>query len=271
MKLKDKVVIITGASSGIGKSLAEEFAKRGANLVLGARHFVNLCTITQKLEHDYHIKAVAVQCDVTIEEDCQLLIKQTLVTFEKIDILINNAGISMRALFNDVDVNVLKSVMDVNFWGAVYCTKFALPEILKTQGSIVGVSSIAGYKGLPGRTGYSASKFAMNGFLDALREENMKTGVHIMTACPGFTASNIRNTALDKDGEEQRESTLNEEKMMTSEAVAKIIADGVEKRARTLIMTGEGKLTVLIGKFFPKLLDKLVYNKMAKERNSLLK
>ena len=271
MKLNDKIVVITGASSGIGKSLAEEFAKRGANLILGARHFVNLCTITQKLEQVYKIKAVAVQCDVTVEADCELLIKQALLTFGRIDVLINNAGISMRALFNDTDVKVLKSVMDVNFWGTVYCTKFALPEILKTQGSIVGVSSIAGYKGLPGRTGYSASKFAMNGFLDALRVENLKTGVHILTACPGFTASNIRNTALNKEGHSQKESTLNEEKMMSSDMVAKIIADGVEKRKRTLIMTGQGKLTVLISKFFPKLLDKLVFNVMAKERDSLLK
>jgi short-subunit dehydrogenase len=271
MRLNDKVIIITGASSGIGKSLAIEFAKRGANLVLGARHFVNLCTITQQLEQQYKIKAVAVQCDVTIEADCELLIKQALVTFEKIDILVNNAGISMRALFYDADVNVLKSVMDVNFWGMVYCTKYVLPEILKTKGSIVGISSIAGYKGLPGRSGYSASKFAMNGFLDALRVENLKTGIHILTACPGFTASNIRNTALDKEGNQQRESTLNEESMMTSDEVAKIIADGVENRSRTLIMTGQGKLTVLISKFFPKLLDKLVYNTLAKERNSLLK
>lgn len=271
MTFSDKVIVITGASSGIGKSLANEFAKRGASLVLGARHFVNLCAITQKLEQEYPIKAVAVQCDVTIQEDCKVLINQAMVTFGKVDVLVNNAGISMRALFKDADLKVLKSVMDVNFWGTVYCTKYAMPELLKTQGVIVGVSSIAGYKGLPGRTGYSASKFAMNGFLDALRVENLKTGVHVLTACPGFTASNIRNTALDKEGHEQRESTLNEEKMMSSEAVARRIVKGVEKRKRTLIMTGEGKLTVLIGKFFPKLLDKLVYNKLAKERNSLLR
>src|ERR1700743_1269288 len=138
MRLNDKIVVITGASSGIGKSLAEEFAKRGANLVLGARHFVNLCAITQRLEELYKIKAVAVQCDVTLEEDCKVLINQAMVTFGKIDVLVNNAGISMRALFKDTDLKVLKSVMDVNFWGTVYCTKYAMPEILKTQGVIVG-------------------------------------------------------------------------------------------------------------------------------------
>lgn len=271
MKLKDKVVIITGASSGIGKSLAFEFARRGANLVLGARQYVTLCQLSEELEKQYAIKAVAVKCDVSIEEDCVALIKQAVSTFGHIDILINNAGISMRALFADVELDVLKTLMDVNFWGTVYCTKYALPEILKTKGSIVGVSSIAGYKGLPGRTGYSASKFAINGFLDALRVENLKTGVHVMTACPGFTASNIRNTALAKDGSQQGESSMHEEKMMTSEEVARIIAHGVENRSRTLIMTGQGKLTVALSKFIPGVLDKLVYNVFRKEKDPLLK
>jgi short-subunit dehydrogenase len=271
MKLKDKIVIITGASSGIGKSLAFEFARRGANLVLGARQYAELCHITRELEKQYNIKALAVRCDVSAEADCVSLIKQAVSTFGHIDVLVNNAGISMRALFADVELSVLKTLMDVNFWGTVYCTKYALPEILKTKGSIVGVSSIAGYKGLPGRTGYSASKFAMNGFLDSLRVENLKTGVHVMTACPGFTASNIRNTALAKDGSQQGESSMHEEKMMTSDEVARMIADGVEKRSRTLIMTGQGKLTVTLSKFIPGILDKLVYNVFTKEKDPLLK
>lgn len=271
MKLKDKVVIITGASSGIGKSLAYEFARRGANLVLGARQYVSLCEICDDLQKQFPVKAIAVQCDVSIEEDCAQLVKQAITTFDRIDILINNAGISMRALFNDVDIDVLKTLMDVNFWGTVYCTKYALPEILKTKGSVVGVSSIAGYKGLPGRTGYSASKFAMNGFLDSLRVENLKTGVHVLTACPGFTVSNIRNTALAKDGSQQGESSLDEQKMMSSDEVARLIADGVEKRSRTLIMTSEGKLAVTLSKLIPGILDKLVYNKFTKEKDPLLK
>jgi short-subunit dehydrogenase len=271
MKLNNKIVIITGASSGIGKSLAIECAKRGANVVLAARQYVTLCEIAQDLEKQYNIKALAVQCDVAIEGDCEQLVKQTVTTFGKIDVLINNAGISMRALFQDADLKVLKSLMDVNFWGTVYCTKYALPEILKTKGSIVGISSIAGYKGLPGRTGYSASKFAMNGFLDSLRVENLKTGVHVLTACPGFTTSNIRNTALAKDGSQQGESSMDENKMMSSEEVATIIADGIENRSRTLIMTTQGKLTVAISKFLPAFLDKMVYNVFAKEKNPLLK
>ncbi|MDT3405565.1 SDR family oxidoreductase [Mucilaginibacter terrae] len=271
MSLNNKVIIITGASSGIGKALAYELASRGANLVLGARQFVTLCEITSDIQKQFNVKALAVQCDVTVEDDCALLVKQAKLTFNRVDVLINNAGISMRALFQDLDLQVLKSLMDVNFWGTVYTTKHALPEILKTQGSIVGVSSIAGYKGLPGRTGYSASKFAMNGFLDALRVENLKTGVHIMTACPGFTASNIRNTALNKDAKQQGESSLEEDKMMTAEEVAKAIAKGLENRSRTLVLTGQGKLTVFLSKFFPAWLDKLVYNVFAKEKDPLLK
>ncbi|HVW13860.1 MAG TPA: SDR family oxidoreductase [Mucilaginibacter sp.] len=271
MKLNDKVVIITGASSGIGKALAIEFAKRGASLVVSARQYVALCELTDSLIKEYGIKAVAVQCDVSVEDDCEHLVKQTILTFGRIDVLINNAGLSMRALFKDVDLKVLKTLMDVNFWGTVYCTKYALPHLLKSQGSLVGVSSIAGYKGLPGRSGYSASKFAMNGFLDVLREENLKKGLHVLTACPGFTASNIRSTALAKDGSRQGESHMEEGKMMTAEEVAKRIADGVENRTRTLIMTTQGKLTVLLSKFVPGLLDKLVYNTFAKEKDSLLK
>jgi len=271
MNFKNKVVVITGASSGIGKACAEEFASRGANLVLAARQYVNLCEIAAALENTYGIKAVAVQVDVSKEEDCQLLISQAVSTFGKIDVLLNNAGISMRALFAELDLAVLKNLMDVNFWGTVYCSKYALPEILKTKGSIVGVSSIAGYRGLPGRTGYSASKFAMNGFMESLRTELLHSGVHVMVACPGFTASNIRVTALAKDGQAHGETSMEEGKMMTAEVVAKNIVDGIAARKRTLVMTAQGKLTVLLNKLLPSLADRLVFKHFTKEKNALIK
>ena len=271
MNLKNKTVIITGASSGIGKSCAEQFAKKGANLVLGARQYVTLCEVAQDLEKRYGIRAIAVQCDVSIESDCKDLIDQANNSFKRIDVLINNAGISMRALFKDLDLLVLKNLMDVNFWGAVYCTKYALPELLKNQGSVVGVSSIAGYRGLPGRTGYSASKFALNGFLESLRVENLKTGLHVMIASPGFTASNIRNVALAKDGTSQGETSMDEAKMMSSDQVAEIIVKGVEQRKRSLVMTAQGKLTVFLNKILPAWLDGLVYNHFTKEKDPLIK
>jgi short-subunit dehydrogenase len=271
MNLKGKTIIITGASSGIGKALAEELAKRGANLVLGARKYVTLCEITASLKAKYAIKAIAVQADISRESDCEELIKQTITTFGGIDILINNAGLSMRALFNDLDLSVLRNLMDVNYWGTVYCTKFALPEILKTKGSIVAVSSIAGYRGLPGRTGYSSSKFAMNGFMEALRTELLKTGVHVMVACPGFTTSNIRVAALSKDGAAHGETSMEEGEMMSAEEVAMRISDGIVDRKRTLIMTKQGKLAVWMNKLFPAITDKKVYELFTKEKNALVK
>ncbi len=161
--------------------------------------------------------------------------------------------------------------MDVNFWGTVYCTKYALPEILKTKGSIIGVSSIAGYRGLPGRTGYSSSKFAMNGFMESLRTELLKTGVHVMVACPGFTTSNIRVAALSKDGAAHGETSMEEGKMMSAEEVAARISDGILKRKRTLIMTRQGKLAVWMNKLFPAFTDKKVFELFAKEKNPLIR
>lgn len=271
MSLKGKIVVITGASSGIGKALAEEMAKRGANIVLAARKYVTLCELAAVLEKQYKVRVLAVQTDVSREEDCEMLIKQTALTFGKIDILINNAGLSMRALFKDTDLDVLKNLMDVNFWGSVYCTKYALPEILKTEGSIVAVSSIAGYRGLPGRTGYSASKFAMNGFMESLRTELLKTGVHVMVACPGFTASNIRVAALAKDGVAHGETSMEETQMMSAEEVAVRIIEGIVQRKRTLVMTRQGKMAVLVNKLFPAFADKKVYALFAREKNSLIK
>ena len=173
--------------------------------------------------------------------------------------------------FSEVDLKVLKELMDINFWGAVYCTKYAMNEILKNKGSIVGISSIAGYKGLPGRTGYSASKFAMNGFLESLRTENLKTGIHVMIVCPGYTASNIRKTALNKEGKAQGETPFDESKLMSAEEVADNIVKGVMKRKRTIILTMQGKLTVFANKFFPAFLDKIVYRVVAKEKDSPFK
>ncbi|MCX7697813.1 MAG: SDR family oxidoreductase [Bacteroidales bacterium] len=269
MKFTNKVVVITGASSGIGKALAELFLNElEARVVLFARSEEKMLEVVNNHPNE---RWMIVKGDVTREEDCQRLIHMTVERFNKIDVLINNAGISMRALFEDVDLAVLKKLMDVNFWGTVYCTKFALPYLLKSRGSVVGVSSIAGYQGLPARTGYSASKFAMHGFLNTLRIETMKEGLHVMIACPGFTASNIRFSALTADGTVQGDTPLKEEKLMTPEEVARKIAKGINKRRREVIMTTQGKLTVFLGKFFPSLVDRLVYHHMKKEQNSPLK
>ena len=177
----------------------------------------------------------------------------------------------MRAMFRDLDLSVIKSLMDVNFWGTVFCTKYALPWLLKSKGSVVGVISIAGFKGLPARTGYSASKFAIYGFLDTLRVEHLHDGLHVMIFAPGFTSSNIRNVALVADGTRQGETPRDEEKMMSAEAVAKRLAKGIKKRKSQIILTPIGKLTVFLNKFFPRLVDRLEYDYMKREPNSPLK
>ncbi|MBE0639230.1 MAG: SDR family oxidoreductase [Bacteroidales bacterium] len=269
-RFDDKVVVITGASSGIGKALVYEFAVRGAKVVAAARSLDNLTILKTDL-FSAGKEILIVQTDVTIENECRQLIEKTIEKFEKIDVLINNAGISMRALFNELDTTVIRKLMEVNFWGTVYCSKFALPHLQKSKGSLVGVSSIAGYKGLPGRTGYSASKFAMQGLLEVIRIENLKKDLHVLIACPGFTASNIRKTALAADGTQQGESPRDEGKMMSAEEVARHIAEAIGKRKRSLILTSQGKITVLLNKFFPAMLDKMVYNHMAKEINSPFK
>lgn len=264
-----KTVVITGASSGIGEALAREYARRGFNLVLAARSIDKLEMLTSELKSS---DVLCVKTDVSLEEDCRHLINEAVAKFGGIDILINNAGISMRAIFEDVDLRVIRELMDVNFWGTVYCTKYALPYLLKVKGSVVGIISIAGHIGMPGRTGYSASKYAVRGFLDALRVENLRKGLHVLVVAPGFTQSNIRKVALIADGSKQGETPRDEDKMMTADRVAEIIAKGVDRKKRSLVLTFvEGKLTVFLSKWLPSLIDKLSYNHIAKEPNSPFK
>jgi short-subunit dehydrogenase len=165
----------------------------------------------------------------------------------------------MHSLFDDADTDVIRKMMDVNFMGVVYCTKEALPYIIQQKGTIVGVSSTAGYRGLPGRSGYSASKFALQGWLESLRTELWDSGVHVMWVSPGFTASNIRNAALDGHGIGQGKSPMDESRLMSAETCAKYILSAIEKRKRVLVLTFTGKLTVFLNKFFPSLADKLVH------------
>ncbi len=262
----NKVVIITGASSGIGEALAREFAGLGARVVLAARNAAKLKELAAQIPD-----ALAVKCDVSQEADCQRLIAATVDRFGGIDVLVCNAGISMRAVLDDVETDVLRRLMDVNFWGTVYCVKAALPWLQKSRGSIVGVSSVAGLHGLPGRTGYSASKWAMTGFLETVRIENLRRGVHVMVACPGFTATNVRFSALTADGSAQGETPREEGKMMTAEQVARCIVKGVRKRKRLLLMEWEGRATHFIKKFAPRFLDRMFYLVMSREPDSPLK
>ena len=264
-----KVAIVTGASSGIGLATATLLAKYQAKVVLAARSEDKLDEVRKDLSQ--YTEVISVKTDVSVEDDCLNLIDQTVKKFGRIDILINNAGISMRAMFKDLDLNVIRRLMDVNFWGTVYCTKYALPYLLESKGSIVGVISTAGYKGLPGRTGYSASKFAINGFLDTLRSEHLYDGLHVMIYAPGFTASNIRKTALMADGSQQGETPREEGKMMTSERVAEIMLNHIRKRSRRATLTFTSKLLLMLTRLFPIMTDHMEYWYMDREPDSPFK
>ncbi len=262
--MKDKVVIITGGNSGIGKALAFEFGSKGSKIVITGRNMKALQETENELKAK-NIEVLSIQADVTQMADNKRMTEQTLQHFGKIDILINNAGISMRAFFEEVDVEVIKQVMDINFFGAIYATKCCLPAIIQQKGSVIGISSIAGYRGLPARVGYSASKFALQGFLESLRSEMIDKGVHVLTACPYYTTSNIRFRSLTKDGTVQNDSPRDEKEMMSAEECARQIYNATVSRKKILVLTFMGKLTVLLNKLFPSFMDKMVLNFIKKE------
>ncbi len=253
----NKVVVITGGSEGIGKALIDALIPLGAKIATCGRNQDKLYNL--QVQYSNHLLHTVV-ADVSRYDDCRHFIQSTLQTYGRIDILINNAGVSMRAQMKDAEVDVIRRVMDVNFFGVVNCTKLALQSIIENKGIIVGISSIAGYRGLPGRSGYSASKFALNGWLEALRTELLDDGVHVMWISPGFTASKIRNTALNELGQVQGESPLDENSLMSAEDCARRILKAIEKKKRTEVLTFQGKQTVLVNRFFPALADRLVRN-----------
>jgi len=251
----NKVAVVTGGTDGIGKGLVDTLLAQGAKVSTCGRDHDKL----YKLQREYASYPLhTVVADVSSENDCRHFIESTLKVFGGIDILINNAGISMRSLFKHAEIDVIRRVMDINFFGAVYCTKYAINSLIQRKGTIVGISSIAGYRGLPGRSGYSASKFALQGWLEAIKTELAEDGVHVMWVSPGFTTSNIRNAALNDKGQQQGESPMDENKMMTAEECARHILNAVRKKRRSLVMTFTGKETVFMQKFFPGLADKFV-------------
>jgi len=253
---KDKVVVVTGGTDGIGRALVEALLGMGAKVATCGRNHDKLYHLQSEYPSAHLHTMVA---DVSNENDCRRFMETTNKFFGGIDILINNAGISMRALLKDVSTETLRKVMEINYYGSVYCTKYALPSLIARKGTIVGVSSIAGYRGLPGRSGYSASKYALQGFLEAIRTELMGEGVHVMWVCPGFTTSNIRHAALNKNAEAHGDTPMDEGKLMSAEECAEHILRAIRKKKRTLVLTFTGKRTVFMNKFFPGLADKLAY------------
>ncbi|MCA1757456.1 MAG: SDR family oxidoreductase [Bacteroidales bacterium] len=267
---KGKVVVVTGASSGIGLAISREFASAGSRVAIVARSGNRLAELADEINSNGG-EAFAIVTDVTDEMQCQSMVEKCIERFGRLDILINNAGISMRASFADSDINVLRRVMEVNFWGTVNCTKYALPHLIANRGVLVGISSVAGFHGLPGRTGYSASKFAMHGFLETIRIENFFSGMHVMILAPGFTASNIRYHALTADGSEQGETPRKEDKMVQPEYVARWVLKGIRKKKRNKILTWNGRFIAFFQRIIPWIVDWTIFRLMDSEPGSPLK
>ena len=267
---KDKVVIITGASSGIGLATAKLFGSYGARVVMAARSYDRMCELAPQVSADPD-RVLCVRADVSVEDDCRNLVEAAVARFGGVDILVNNAGVSMRAMFKDLDLKVIHTLMEVNFWGTVYCTKYALPWLLKSKGSVVGIVSIAGFSALPARTGYSASKYAIRGFLDTLRIEHLKDGLNVLVFAPGYTSSMVRRNALTADGSAQGETPLDESKLMSAEDVALKLAKALYRRRSQVTLSFLGKLTIFAHRFFPRFTDRMTYRYIAREPNSPFK
>lgn len=257
-------ILITGGTSGIGWALALEYGSRGWNVALTGRDPQRLARADQELSVE-GIPHLCLGADAAIEEDNRQMIERTIDEFHRLDALVANAGISQRALFEETQSDVFQTIMDINFNGLVFAARFALPHLLASQGSLIGISSVNGLRATPGRVAYSASKSAMLGFLEALRTEVMGRGVHVLAVCPGFTASNIRYASLTSDGKAQGYTPRNERKMMSAETVARAIYRAHERRQRDLVLTIQGRLAVWLNKWFPGLMDQIVVRHMEKE------
>lgn len=259
MKFTNKVIIITGASAGIGKTLALKLACQGANLILAARNKAAL-EITARECVKNGGKAIVAPHDITNPDACKKLIQDSLSAFGRIDCLVNNAGISMWARFDEIkDISLFEKIMRVNYLGSVYCTYFALPHLKNSRGLLVAVSSMTGKIGVPTRSGYAASKHALQGFFDSLRIELRGTGVDVLVVSPSFVNTDIRHHVLAAEGRLVKTTLAKEQqKFMSSEKCADLILNAMGKRKRDLVMTLQGKLGLWLKLIAPNLVDSRV-------------
>jgi short-subunit dehydrogenase len=256
-RLHNNVVVITGASKGIGAELAWQLAGKGARLALAARNEKELEAAAERCRKR-GASVVTVKADVSVERDCQAIVAGAVLAFGRLDTLVNNAGASMWARFEDIrDMSILERLMQVNYMGCVYCTHHALPHLRESQGRIVGVSSLAGMIGVPTRTGYSAAKHAMRGFFDSLRIELDGSGITVTMIYPGFVATGIRENATGPDGKPILVSPVKEREVMSVEDCAARIVKAMERREREVVMTARGKMGQWLKLLAPSLVDRI--------------
>ena len=268
--MKNKVAVITGGSSGIGEALAYKFSKENFNVVITGTNKDRLNNVLSKIKKN-GVSCEGVIHDISSSNDVKKMVDISIRKFGRIDVLICNAGISIRSLFEDLDLNTFEKLFGINFLGTVYSVKHSLPYLIKTSGTIIAISSLNGFIATPTRTAYVSSKHAMQGFFDSLRLELKRKNVHVMVASPGYVKSNFRKNTLKSDGKKEGASSRDNAKMMSPETVANRVFDGYTSKKRDLIFTFRGKLAHLIKNWFPKIADYLAYKEILNERESLLK
>ena len=264
MEISGKTVLITGATGGMGRAFCRALGEAGAAIAMLDVDENSLRDFAEELTAS-GIKTAFASCDIRDAAACQIAIEQLAAHFGGIDILMNNAGITHRSLFSETQIEVLEKVMAVNYFGAVNCTKAALPYLRQSKGTIVVTSSIAGFTPLLGRTGYSASKYALHGFFESLRTELIDDGVKILLVCPGFTATGIENRALSGDGSITKRQWSTTGKIHQPADVANAIINGIRKEKRLLVLSTVGKLAYWIGRLFPKFYEREMRKRLRHE------
>ena len=268
--MKNKVAVITGGSSGIGEALAYKFSEENFDVVIGGTNRERIKSVISNIKEKGG-RGEGISHDVSSSDDVKKMVDLAINKFGGIDVLICNAGISIRSLFQDVDIKSFEKLFGINFLGSVYSVKHSLPHIIKSSGSIIAISSLNGFIATPTRTAYVSSKHAIQGFFDSLRLELKRKNVHVMVASPGYVHSNFRKNTLKSDGKKEGKTSRDNAKMMSPEEVAEKVFRGYVTKKRDLIFTLRGKLAHLIKNWFPKVADRLAYNEILNERESLLK
>ena len=264
MEFSGKVVVVTGGASGIGAAICERFGREGARIGILDRDKKKLADIEKRFSA-LGIEVLGLCCDITDEKSCAKSIAAVLKRFGGIDVLCNNAGVTQRSAFRKTSIEVYRRVMDINFFGALYCTKAALESLIERKGTIVVTSSVAGIAPLLGRTAYSASKHALHGLFESLRTEIKDLGVHVMMLCPGFTKTDLQKSALDADGSVTTHPQSLVGKSATPESVADSVYKGVRKRKRILVLTAVGRLSYFIMKIFPAFYERQMARSLRSE------
>ena len=263
-ELKNKIAVVTGAASGIGAAISKIFAARGAKLGLLDIDETAVQAAAADMVAD-GIDAIGISCDVARETECEAAINAIVAHYGAIDILVNNAGITQRSAFVDTRIDVYRRVMDVNFFGSLHCTKYAIASLVERKGSIVIIESVAGVAPLIGRTGYCASKHALHGLFTSLRAELIGSGVHIMIVCPGFVRTNLQTRALDGDGRITTHPQSIVGKQDTPERVAVAVCKGIQKKKHLVVLSAVGRLTYWLSRIAPNLYERLMARKLQSE------